>query len=80
MKRSKYGMTAATRVCCSMISEIQTRYGVTRSRHGSTRATVGYHARSGCLTDAITSVFGTSIFAFCVMNERIPFTQVLRDI
>ncbi len=28
MNRSKYGMTVATCVCCSMISETQTRYGV----------------------------------------------------
>ena len=28
MKRSKYGMTVVTWVCCSMISETQTRYGV----------------------------------------------------
>ena len=29
MKRSKYGTTVATRVCCSMISDTQTRYAVT---------------------------------------------------
>ena len=37
MKRSKYGMTALTRVCWSMISETHVRYGVTTLRHGSVR-------------------------------------------
>src|SRR5215831_3526734 len=37
-------MTAATRVCCSMISEIQTRYGSRSLRQGRSRAFSPYQA------------------------------------
>ena len=36
-------MTAVTVVCCSMISLIQTRYGSSRFRHGSSRPCFLYH-------------------------------------
>src|SRR5580704_14005055 len=39
-------MTAATRVCCSMISETQMRYGSVVPRHGRSRASARYHAIS----------------------------------
>ena len=44
--RSKYGFTASTRVCCSMISDTQTRYGRGSSLHGRTRAFLSYHVSS----------------------------------
>ena len=37
IKRSKYGFTASTLVCCSMISEIQILYGSLFSLHGKIR-------------------------------------------
>ena len=49
MKRSKYGMTALTRVCWSMISETHVRYGVTTLRHGSVRPFRSYHVSSGAV-------------------------------
>ena len=49
MKRSKYGMTALTRVCWSMISETHVRYGVTTLRHGSVRPFKSYHVSSGAV-------------------------------
>ena len=49
IKRSKYGTTALTRVCCSMISETHVRYGVTSLRHGSARPFKSYHASSGAV-------------------------------
>src|SRR5512134_754830 len=45
MNASKYGMTVATCVCCSMISETQTRYGVGSRCHGrSLRPSLSNHA------------------------------------
>ena len=49
MKRSKYGITALTRVCWSMISETHVRYGVTTLRHGSVRPFKSYHVSSGAV-------------------------------
>src|SRR5215467_14101621 len=39
-------MTAATRVCCSMISDIHTRYGSRSLRHGRSRRLPSYHVSS----------------------------------
>ncbi len=39
-------MAVSTRVCCSMTSETQVLYGVTRVRQGRRRACVAYHRRS----------------------------------
>src|SRR5947209_4948501 len=39
-------MTAATRVCCSMISETQTQYGSRVLRQGRSRRLFPYQARS----------------------------------
>src|SRR5262245_29017281 len=45
MKASKYGITVATCVCCSMISEIQPRYGVgSRCQGRSMRPSCSNHA------------------------------------
>src|ERR1017187_8818291 len=41
-------MTAATRVCWSMISETQLWYGSVVPRHGSVRACARYHAIKRC--------------------------------
>ena len=48
---AKYGFTAATVVCCSMISDSQTRYGSGAgipggARHGRSRAWESYQFRS----------------------------------
>src|ERR1700733_12885177 len=46
-KRKKYGTTVATCVCCSMISESQTRYGVRGDCHGrSCRPCASYQCKS----------------------------------
>ena len=47
VKRLKYSRAASIRVCCSMISETHTRYGVGSSRQGRGRASFLYQSTSG---------------------------------
>src|SRR5579864_1387233 len=60
-------MTAATRVCCSMISESHTRYGSRFSRHGNARACASYHVsnceRNICLRAPVRDFASTEFIA-----------------
>ena len=56
IQRSKYGMTASTRVCWSMISETQTAYGFKEPRQGNFRPWRVYQFRI-CSENAVISVY-----------------------
>ena len=66
---SKYGPTVLTPVCCSMISDSQTRYGSARSpaggRHGNRRRWRSYQSSSS----AGRSGAGAFDFAFMIAEE-----------
>ena len=75
IKRAKYGFTASTRVCCSMISDTQTRYGVGSSRQGKLRLLLSYHVNSpGAIRFNSSCFLCTSIFlGVCCFNPVLRF-------
>ena len=75
LKRAKYGFTASTRVCCSMISDTQTRYGVGSSRQGKLRLLLSYHVNSpGAIRFNSSCFLCTSIFlGVCCFNPVLRF-------
>src|SRR5690349_14091172 len=72
---SKYGPTVLTPVCCSMISDSQTRYGSARSpaggRHGNRRRWRSYQSSSSEGRETLRSAGTTSRLILAAAEELI---------